>query len=525
MMLKKIITYCCLIAVMAMTSQTNLNAQSKTFDGVLSAQLRNMGPIIKDKIVAGYYMFYKVDKVDRKNREYLLQILDANLNVLGSKKIIDSKHVVLLEATYNGELIMMKFYDRKKRAIDYRAYDQKADQVYTKSRKLEKKWELTPYANVAESAEISNATVFPVLNKGFVEYGLHKAKKFGYEIKYYPNEKGTKGWTKKSKPDAKLHETANFVGVDENIVLSQILKTKSRLNTKGITYHLLALDTKTGKRVFEKELVEKKYELAILNTYLREDGSGEIAVLGQFYKKGANTFKDKSLGLFSFLYSKEGKIISRNFAKWEKDVGKFVGVNSKGKLDDVGYVYFHEVVQTADGKIFAIGETFKKTANALGIAAVALGGRGSLTKVTIKDMAIFQFSPSFELEDVQFFDKSKSHVDFGEGSSLTRIFLLGRLIEAYGYFDYAFTQRSNDNSEFVVGYVDYQRNKGARNEFIFGAIAYADGEITTDKISLKAGKRGRQTKGVFQAKPGYVMVTEYVRKEKKLYMDLEKINY
>ena len=523
-MIKKFIAYCCFATLFTLIVPTQVEAQSKTFDDVYSAKLRNMGPIIKNKMVQGYYMFYKVDKVDRKNNEYLLQILDANLNVVGSKKIIDSKNIVLLEATYNGQSIMMKFFDRREKSVDYRNYDQNAELVYKKTRKLDRRWELALYNNAGTQEEITNTTLFPVLNNGFVEYATKKEKKMGYEIKYFPNSKEEKAWTKGSSSESKEHETATFIGANENIILSQITKQKSLFNTKSISYYLQARDTKTAKRIFNKELTDSRYELAVLNAYLKEDGSEEIAVLGQFYPKGSSTVKSKSLGLFSFVYDKEGKILHKNFAQWVKDIGEFVAVNDKGKIEDVGYVYFHEIVQTADGKIYAIGETFRRTASALGIASVALGGGGSVTKIVIEDIAIFEFSSTFELQGVQFFEKSKNHAELGDGGDFTRIMVLARMLDAYGWFDYSFTQRSSDNNEFLVGYVDYEKNKNTKNQLIFGAIARADGEYSIDKIPIKVGFWGAKQR-IFPAKPGYVMFTEYNRKEKKLDMHLEKLNY
>ena len=258
---------------------------------------------------------------------------------------------------------------------------------------------------------------------------------------------------------------------------------------------------------------------------MKEDGSNEIAVLGQFYQKGANTVKDKSLGLFSFVYSMEGELLHKNFAKWATDVSKFVPTSIKGKMKDVGYVHFHEIVQTADGKIFAIGETYRRTFDALGVLGLSGSDNGAATKIVIEDMVMFEFSPSFELQDVKFYEKSKSSVSLEAGGSFTRISLLAKMIEAQGFFDYEFTQRTKENDEFTVGYVDFQKNKGARSELIFGAISVVDGETSVDKIPLPRAKGlfGRSTR-VLQAKPGYVILINYNRKEKTTTWTLEKIN-
>ena len=55
------------------------------------------------------------------------------------------------------------------------------------------------------------------------------------------------------------------------------------------------------------------------------------------------------------------------------------------------------------------------------------------------------------------------------------------------------------------------------------AISYADGEFSNDKIVLE--RKWRTSIHVFPAKAGYALVQEYSRKEKKIEMRLEKINY
>ena len=55
---------------------------------------------------------------------------------------------------------------------------------------------------------------------------VKKEKKPGYEIKFMPNTKGERGWTKGSNPDSKEVETATFIGANEDIILSQVIKMR-----------------------------------------------------------------------------------------------------------------------------------------------------------------------------------------------------------------------------------------------------------------------------------------------------------
>ena len=67
-------------------------------------------------------------------------------------------------------------------------------------------------------------------------------------------------------------------------------------------------------------------------------------------------------------------------------------------IDDKGYVYFHNIVKTKDNNYYAIGEYYKRNANAAGIAlnilAIAGGGGGgnANTKLVITNSVFFKFN-------------------------------------------------------------------------------------------------------------------------------------
>jgi hypothetical protein len=90
-----------------------------------------------------------------------------------------------------------------------------------------------------------------------------------------------------------------------------------------------------------------------------------------------------------------------------------------------------------------------------------------------------------------------------------------------GSFDYAFTQQNKDNSLFSIAYLDYEDRKGEKDGWNFGTLNYLDNEWVSDKIKMTSSSRDFD---VLPGKPGYVMVFEYFRKQKKIDMRLEKLN-
>jgi hypothetical protein len=81
---------------------------------------------------------------------------------------------------------------------------------------------------------------------------------------------------------------------------------------------------------------------------------------------------------------------------------------------------------------------------------------------------------------------------------------------------------STDKNTFIVHYVNYDRSKeGSKN--ILGSIVYTpEKTFTTDRMELA---RKATQYALHRAKPGYILVTEFIRKEKKVESRLEKINY
>jgi hypothetical protein len=95
--------------------------------------------------------------------------------------------------------------------------------------------------------------------------------------------------------------------------------------------------------------------------------------------------------------------------------------------------------------------------------------------------------------------------------------------KAVGAFDYKFTQTSADQSTFIVDYVDHDRQNEAGRAFVVGSIVYtSEKTFVTDKFTIA---RRTSVFQILKAKSGYLGVTEYFRKEKKLETRLEKVNY
>ncbi len=497
-----------------------LNAQKQTLNDVLTAKTRGTGAILKDNTVNGYFTFYELDKKDRKTKSYQLNIFDQNLASLSQKKFTSQEDLTATEAAYNGDLVMIKFYDSKAEKYNLKSFNQNAEQIGSKSIDATKTAEVFAAQGSEES---ESSSLFPIENKGFINLAIkYRGGKTSHtynQVTFIPDAKDGKSWTWETSEKSEDFESSTFLGNSDNVVLFLVSK-RPKLMSMDMNDFVLGIDINTGKKMFEISVEDSKYAVSTLEAI--HDKDGNFLLFGLYFEKDAKINKAKSLGLFSFGLSPEGKITSRKYISWGKDIAKFLPSNDKGKIDDIGYLYFHKFVKTADGKIFAVAEQYKNnTAGSVGAMALGLATRSGMNvKMDIEDMYILEFDGTFTLKKVSKFDKTKNGetvpVFFGAGPRLNGLYL-----RAIGAFDYEFTQISKDKSKFTVGYVDYEKAKGDKGWY-FGSINYAGEKLTTDRVKFDTKATWQH---VYPGKPGYIMITEYFRKEKKLDFRMEKVNF
>lgn len=517
-MKKLLFIFFCLIIVGAVNFESY--GQGRKFDNILSMKLRSSGTIVENDEVRGYYMFYNVDKASKGKNTYLLRILDENLDDFKTTTIEESKHVYLAESVYNGNAIMLKFIDMRERRLIFMIYSKNAELISKTERDIDK-MEMA-YYQMMITQNLEANFLADVSGKGFVDYAVINSGR-GYAINFVSSE-GGKNWNKIS-TNTNTVETAAFLCNSDDQIFNLVAKRPNR-TSKQIDFAINGYDIATGIKSFETDLKSEKYSAQPLNAYYNKN-TGLINVIGVYYEPDVKMVKDNGLGLFNYRIDAQGNIVSEKYLSWSQDFRKFVTVDNEGRVSNEkknGFIYFHDVIQNSDGSIIAVGEQYKKAADAAGIALRAMGGGTSTVKMVINDMIIFHFNKDFDINSVEFVEKTKSDFTLPYGTGFMNIHMLSGMVKAYNGFDYSFTSKSRAQGTASIGYVDYEKKQGAKNEFVFGAVTYYDGKFTQDKIPLGKPK-GRDWIRVMAGKPGYVVLFAYDKKEKTLETRLEKINY
>ena len=517
--MKKHLSILLLIALLAM--QQNSIGQSKlSVENIKSVYLRNSGSIIANEEIKGYFLFYQSDKVDKKTNEYTLQILDENVNKVKDIKFIDSKNIVLIESSYNGSDIMFMFYDQDQKQLDYRVYAIDGKQKFSYQRPIDNKTKDYIAQQFAQNKEeTQNKSLFSIEYRGFITaIPIRDDGRYTYEVSFYQTDK-KKQWTYTPEEEGKF-AAAQYLGASDSVAIFEINK-KERLLSGKVHSWLMGVYLHNGKKAFEFMANGKeKYNFFPMNIATVRNSS-QFMLMGPYFDKDDRAMKDKSLGLGVWVMNNNGNIVTSKYNSWDGEISKHLKVDSRGRVDELGYIYFHKIIQTQDGKIFAVGEGYKKVASALGIASKVIGGGTSAMKMKITDMLLLQFDNKFDITNAQIYDKNSNSFELMSGAEFVGAPTLALMIKyMYDGFDYAFSQTDKTHSTFSVGYTDYVRSKDYKG-LTFNAISYYNNNITTDKINLKTSSSSMR---ILPAKTGSVMILEYFKKDKRIDMHLEKLN-
>jgi len=501
-------------------------AQKLTVENVKKITLRQSNPIKEGSDVKGYYFFYQTDKVSRKVSEFTLDIYDNNLVKLKSVVFEDDNDTKILESSFNGVDLIFMFLKDDQNLLELRVYgaDGKQKQVYNKTITKKDKAYIRMMYNLADD-ESQFSGLYPIEGKGFIaNTPSREDRDYTFNLDYYSTET-KKQWTYTPTMEGKRF-VADYLGTYNNVVFVELLVYSS--NTDGNPESsLLGISLENGKQLFNKKTATAK--TTFYPTSLSVLNDGKAYLYGEYFLPSANINKDHSVGFAFWNIDDKGNVLSEKYNSWSKDMGKYMNVSAEGKIDDFGYMFLHNITQTADGSIYAVGEGYKKVASALGIlnnvAAIAGGGfdsRVSVSKMKITDLAVIKFDPTFKVISAKIYPKNSNAFEMPAGSLYASSALLGKAIKYnYGGFDYEYTQTTKDFSSVSFFYSDYERSKGYKGATFNSITTIAGGKTTTDKIELKSDATSLK---VLPAKTGQVLIIEYFRKKKTIDLHFEKIN-
>ena len=107
----------------------NAGAQNVNYTGIKRVYLQGIKAFTENNEVKGYSCFYFLDKANRKENLYALNILDENLKQTHYVELTKSKDLRLLESSYNGERFCYSFLNSSKKTIEYILFDKEGKEA------------------------------------------------------------------------------------------------------------------------------------------------------------------------------------------------------------------------------------------------------------------------------------------------------------------------------------------------------------------------------------------------------------
>ncbi|MBP5983726.1 MAG: hypothetical protein KA734_08380 [Fluviicola sp.] len=521
-----------LILCFLLIGMFSLNAQEATIPNVLNIKrAQHSGEIIENRKLVGYYVFYLKEKVDKKNNAYIVELFDDNYNKSNSIDIVRPKSSSLVQLVYNGEVFLLHFYDSKT-GYEFVTYDRSGKMLGSNKIGIKEisKYDISSI-NTAVSAGQEYLSIFANGTNGFIRTTLMDNKKIGYEVVAIDNNAKVQ-WSYKSNVQSPLVEAVAINDISNNVLAATVTRKKN-LMTKEMQIFCLLVNTETGKLIKEIPMGDEKtgYRSLLKATY--SELSNSLILVGEYYKPNDDIIKNKSIGLYIQELDLAGKELRKKEFKWKGNIDKFkfeIDPDDK-KSDKPFYAFFHEIIISKNGQIFLIGEQFKKQVSALGIASQVLNSNSGADaaaafEIRVGNMIVIEFNSKFDLVDFKSIEKKSTTVLLPAGSGLLSTTLLGYLVKSYGGFDYSFTSRDVENDKYEVVYIDANRKEEksskTKSDMMIGVITINKGEKVATRVPINSEVNNFWLQ---PAKAGYISVSEYYRKEKKVHMRLEQLSY
>ncbi|UOQ97769.1 hypothetical protein MUN81_21390 [Hymenobacter sp. 5317J-9] len=514
----------------ALAAPAALHAQTQTLDGISRVSRTAIEPVYAGNEVKGYVTYTKGDKADKKNDNFLLDFYDQDLNKVTNITLQKpAGKYFLLRNAFNGSAFAMYYYNAKDKTLELETYDTSLKKLGFKAigelNRADMAATMQSFGAQGNDGDsggggmFGSMGLFPVPNYGFVRNSYEGTMK-GYNLQMY-DDKLTPRWRIAADPKAKFYETISLTQAVDKYILGTALR-RDGMMSKKINPYMVAIEAATGKKVFEMPVETSTTEQLSLSSFTFDPVKREFIAVGEFYKLNDKPFVNKSQGFFIKRFSEAGKQVAVTNYGWHNQVAAAMPAEARQSLEDGFVNYTHSIVRGSNGMTYIVAEQYKVVGDGLGIAMTMLGGNSSVSKGKIANMLVFALDPEYKLAQVKFFPKDPSVAYVPPGAGLMGTGFLGMYFRQSGQFDYQFTQKNDANSQFNVVYINYDKEKGEATKKVIGNVAFGDnGQFKVDKID---GTSNATASYLYPAKPGYVMLVDYLKKEKKMGMKLVKIN-
>lgn len=486
--------------------------------------------------VFGYFLLYEFDRKSREIYDMEYVVMDKNLNKITSGTFTQGVYKNFLMKTgarltfvkkINNELffglhdnlkndlyvdtkIVSDYFHERYRKINLEDFTLSKEFVFQNSKTKENTFQTGDTFSISDMDE--NQSIYPTNAECFVIFATPTYKAPSVQF-------GNTDYRSKIKKSVK-----SFSVLDSNMnpVWSQDINTDEK--DAGF-YRVKTSDSTT--LVMEKKILNKKvkelssYEIYDLHSgkfigevtekdpnykmnFFKMELSGDKLIVYNFLneQKDKDYNHEKTLGYAKLIIDKKtGKELSRDYLLWE-NLGSHLTFKDKfGTIPKYGKIFFQNFISLDNGNTLGIAEGYKMASNS-----------------EILDLYVMEFDPQMK---VKFFRKIEK-----VPNSIKSRKLSGQWLYRYGAFDYYYSQKLDEDGNYVILYANNEKEGGQTKRkkdpsWVLGIVTYVDGQFEFDKLQLTT------TDGMIvpiKAKNGSIILQEYSEKN-GIEMRLERINY
>ncbi len=503
------------LALVAVLFSWSLFAQSKVFENVVDIELKRTVEITNNNQIVGYAFFYKIDNM-KKSSLYRLLILDENLKQIGSSEFEGAKELFLNKVVYESNQILLSFNDyTKKDGYEkfVKIFDLKGKELGNIAYDPEKTKKGMFSAAIASQMESYYEGLENVEGKGFVSVNQSKAKTGGADIQMFALG-GTLKWEKSITADKGDRIDLYLLSSTPNAILFFEMD-RSGIMSRDAAIFLVALSTETGAILYKKPMDIKG--IAYEPMLIKSGTDGKLKILSTMSNEEDKFLSAKPIG-FSIgeLNDLTGEIITLKDFNYLKDLGTVLSMKNESKSEE-GYIKAHNICMMQDGSMVLVGEFFRKTVSAFGVATkILFMGNGSAAQATIGDMFLLRIDKNLKAKSIDIIEKEKQRIELPTDG--IPIGLASRILTLEHRFGYMYTDEGLEGKKKTV------LVKGAFNEKKWGTVAITFDEkkgFTQKQFDFE--KEKKVTYFISRGKPGYIMISKYNAKQKSMTVNLEKV--
>lgn len=492
--------------------KSSLFFSQTTFENIKSFQTENVGSFLDQQgQIKGYYLLNSLSEFYDKKAIFQLSILDTSFN---KKSVVDlelMRNSGLVDVVTSGDAVMMYFVSNK----GYELYTcnlngEKLGYKFIPKNEINKFEYDYIYQN--SNKELSFYYLNPNIGNTFIRVTHIKGKKYHrYRIICY-DDKLNEVWSYSPLNQRKKAEDVELnYGDDKQIIFT--ISERNFVDAQKVQQKIICLNPVDGTVKYSIDLVDKdKGNRSVCNVFLDKEN---LYVTGEYYQPGKEIQYDESEGFYIYEISDKGEILMSKEVSWDKYETLLTEKEDvkKRKIDRYS-LYFHDLIFLDSGKIYFVGEQYRKKLSLSGALINEAVGfyASSYYEIEFGDLLLLEFDENFFLEDVKRIEKhhhSKLMIH-GKGGYSTD-YLVNKYKEQ-GEFDLKFIDKNLNRSSFSIIYSNIKNYVSLTVDGEAIRIKEIDFQLVNNPVSNY----------LMNINNNQILFYEYIKRDKTLKLSLRK---